>query len=119
MLNLKMADAFASIMARTGEDDYLILEKFKSSFKEIMNEDVSNLEDASKLLQRLTGETNLATKEFSNLQSFLASMNFGNVSSETEEIEENVQTLSSTLSDVKGKVQPLNKVLKELEKVIN
>ncbi|MCM3256984.1 phage tail tape measure protein [Paenibacillus lautus] len=112
----KMADAFASIMARTGEDDYLILEKFKSSFKEIMNEDVSNLEDASKLLQRLTGETNLATKEFSNLQSFLASMNFGNVSSETEEIEENIQSLSSTLSDVKGKVQPLNKVLKELEK---
>lgn len=112
----KLADAFASIMARSNKQDFVIFEQFKSSYNEMLNTDVSNLQQAVDLLEKLSGGADLTSKVFEGLQNYLASMNFGNMGSETEEQEEKLQSLSEVLTEVKGKVQPLNKVLRDMAK---
>ncbi|WP_431785778.1 phage tail tape measure protein [Paenibacillus lactis] len=110
----KMADALASVMAMNGKDDYVIFENFKDSFQELMRTDISNMDEAIKILEDLTGEANLSSKEFSSLQTYLASLNFGTVTTDAEESTSTFTSMSEAISNATSKIEPLNKVLRQI-----
>lgn len=79
-------DIYAAVSARSGQDEITSLENFEKVFKEIQNADVSNIDQAVKLFEKLPGVSKLNTDELNSLSNALSNINFDGVSDGSDEL---------------------------------
>lgn len=79
------ADIYAAVSARSGQDEIGSLENFNTVFKEIQNADVTNIDEAIKLFEKLPGVSKLNTDELNSLNNAISQINFSGVSDGEDE----------------------------------
>ena len=79
------ADIYAAVSARSGQNEIGSLENFNTVFKEIQNADVTNIDEAIKLFEKLPGVSKLNTDELNSLNNAISQINFSGVSDGEDE----------------------------------
>lgn len=80
------ADIFATVAARSNQGEIDSLENFEKVFSEIQKADVSNLEQAVKVFEKMPGLAKLNTDEYNSLSNALSNINFDGVSDGSDEL---------------------------------
>ena len=80
------ADIFAAVAARSNQGEIDSLENFEKVFSEIQNADVSNIDQAVKIFEKLPGVSKLNTDEFNSLSNALSQINFDGVADGSDEL---------------------------------
>lgn len=80
------ADIFAAVAARSNQGEIDSLENFEKVFSEIQKADVSNLEQAVKVFEKMPGLAKLNTDEYNSLSNALSNINFDGVSDGSDEL---------------------------------